>query len=118
MLKSGAAFARAFVKWLAVAAVTGLLGGAVGAAFYLSVAEATELREGHPWLLYLLPVAGVLIAGLYRVTRMEQENTSAIIGSVRSGEGVPLALVPVIFASTALTHLCGGSAGREGPRCR
>ncbi len=114
MLKSGAAFARAFVKWLAVAAVTGLLGGAVGAAFYLSVAEATELREGHPWLLYLLPVAGVLIAGLYRVTRMEQENTSAIIGSVRSGEGVPLALVPVIFASTALTHLCGGSAGREG----
>lgn len=114
MLKSGAAFARAFVKWLAVAAVTGLAGGLVGAAFYLSVAEATELRERFPWLLYLLPAAGVLIAGLYRVTRMEQENTSAIIGSIRSGEGVPLLLVPVIFLSTAATHLCGGSAGREG----
>lgn len=114
MLKSCAAFARAFVKWLAVAAVTGLIGGLVGTAFYLSVAGATELRQAHPWLLYVLPAAGVLIAGMYRVTGMERESTSAIIGSIRSGEGVPLLLVPVIFLSTTATHLCGGSAGREG----
>lgn len=54
------------------------------------------------------------IAWLYRATRMEHEGTSEIIGSIRSGEGVPLVLVPVIFVSTAVTHLCGGSAGREG----
>ena len=114
MLERSAAFARAFVKWLAVAAVTGLIGGLVGSAFYLSVAKATELRGEIPWLLYLLPLAGVAIAWLYRATRMEHEGTSEIIGSIRSGEGVPLVLVPVIFVSTAVTHLCGGSAGREG----
>ena len=114
VLERSAAFARAFVKWLAVAAVTGLIGGLVGSAFYLSVAKATELRGEIPWLLYLLPLAGVAIAWLYRATRMEHEGTSEIIGSIRSGEGVPLVLVPVIFVSTAVTHLCGGSAGREG----
>ena len=111
VLERSAAFARAFVKWLAV---TGLIGGLVGSAFYLSVAKATELRGEIPWLLYLLPLAGVAIAWLYRATRMEHEGTSEIIGSIRSGEGVPLVLVPVIFVSTAVTHLCGGSAGREG----
>ena len=62
VLERSAAFARAFVKWLAVAAVTGLIGGLVGSAFYLSVAKATELRGEIPWLLYLLPLAGVAIA--------------------------------------------------------
>lgn len=114
MLERSAAFARAFVKWLAVAAVTGAAGGLVGSAFYLSVAKATELRDGAPYLLYFLPLAGLAIAFFYRATHMESEGTSAVIGSIRSGEGVPLVLVPVIFISTALTHLCGGSAGREG----
>lgn len=107
-------FFRAFVKWVVIASVTGALGGLVGALFHVAVSEATACRGTYPWLLWLLPAAGLLIAGAYSLTGMEHKNTNAIIDSVHLGERVPLLLVPVIFVSTALTHLCGGSAGREG----
>ena len=103
-----------FVKWLFIAGVTGIVGGLVGTAFNLSVSWATGTRMAHPWLLLLLPVSGLLIAGLYRLTKMENENTNAIIDSIHFGDKVPLMLVPAIFISTTITHLFGGSAGREG----
>ena len=103
-----------FVKWLFIAGVTGIVGGLVGTAFNLSVSWATGTRRAHPWLLLLLPVSGLLIAGLYRLTKMENENTNAIIDSIHFGDKVPLMLVPAIFISTTITHLFGGSAGREG----
>ena len=103
-----------FVKWLFIAGVTGIVGGFVGTAFNLSVSWATGTRMAHPWLLLLLPVSGLLIAGLYRLTKMENENTNAIIDSIHFGDKVPLMLVPAIFISTTITHLFGGSAGREG----
>ena len=112
--KAAGAFARAFVKWLSVAAVTGLLCGLVGSAFYLAVASATELREANPRLLWLLPVTGAAIALLYRVTKLDGLGTDAIIDAIHEGRRISPLLVPVIFVSTALTHLCGGSAGREG----
>jgi H+/Cl- antiporter ClcA len=104
----------AFFKWLVVAGLIGVIGGFIGSLFYISVAGATRLREANPWLLYLLPVGGVLIVLLYRATKMEQENTNAIIDSVHFGDKVPFLLIPDIFLSTVITHLCGGSAGREG----
>ena len=69
-LDAAAAFARAFFKWLAIAAVTGAVSGLVGSAFYASVASATALRETHGWLLWLLPAAGAAIALLYRLTKL------------------------------------------------
>ena len=99
-----------FVKWLFIAGVTGIVGGLVGTAFNLSVSWATGTRMAHPWLLLLLPVSGLLIAGLYRLTKMENENTNAIIDSIHFGDKVPLMLVPAIFISTTITHLFGGSA--------
>ena len=107
-------FVRAFCKWLAVAAVMGLVCGLVGSAFYASVASATNLRALHPWLLWLLPVAGVGIALLYKLTKLDGLGTDAIIDAIHEGRRVSILLVPVIFVSTAATHLFGGSAGREG----
>ncbi len=107
-------FIWAFVKWLAIAVIIGLVGGAVGSVFHLSVDHATAFRIARPWLIWLLPVGGVLIAALYRLTRMEHKNTNAIIDSIHLGEKIPILLVPVIFIATTVTHLCGGSAGREG----
>lgn len=107
-------FVRAFCKWLAVAAVTGLVCGLVGSAFYASVASATNLRTLHPWLLWLLPVAGVGIALLYKLTKLDGLGTDAIIDAIHEGRRISILLVPVIFVSTAATHLFGGSAGREG----
>lgn len=101
-------------KWLAVGGLIGGIGGVIGSVFHIGVNYATQVRLNHPWVLYLLPVLGVIIAGLYRVTKVEGKDTNAVIESVHFGKNVPVLLVPVIFISTVLTHLGGGSAGREG----
>lgn len=109
-----AAFVRAFVKWVLLAAFIGGVGGLVGAAFHISVEKATELRLAHPVLLWLLPVAGIIIVIIYTAANIEGAGTDDILGSIHSGKNIPFLLVPVIFVATVLTHLCGGSAGREG----
>ena len=103
-----------FFKWLLIAGVTGAAGGLVGSAFHISVSRATAFRAGHPWMLYLLPVSGVVIGLIYHLLKTENKNTNTIIDSIHFGDRVPLALVPTIFFSTVITHLFGGSAGREG----
>ena len=76
--------------------------------------HVTEWRAEHIWLLWLLPVAGLAIVALYKVTGCEGMGTNNVIRAVHSGESVSPLLVPAIFFGTVLTHLCGGSAGREG----
>ena len=107
-------YVAVLVKWIAIGFVVGVVGGGVGAAFHIGVEWATELRHAHPQVLWLLPVAGALITLLYRALRLEGEGTNNIIESVHFGKNVPLLLVPLIFVATCLTHLVGGSAGREG----
>ena len=113
-LRAAVRFLRVFAKWLVIASVTGAVGGLIGAAFHLSVDGANGLRASFPWLLWLLPAIGVLIALIYRYTHLESEGTNAVIDSIHLGERIPLALVPVIFASAVLSDLGGRSAGREG----
>ena len=111
---SAANYGKTFLKWAVIAACIGLVGGLVGAAFHMSVNAVTTLRGAHPWLLYLMPPAGFLVVWVYRVTQMEGKGTNDIIHSINFGEKVPLMLTPVIFLATVLTHVVGGSAGREG----
>ena len=103
-----------FFKWIIIAAITGAIGGVIGSLFNLAVRYATTFRTEHAWSLWFLPVGGVLIAGIYSLSKMEHENTNSIIDSIREGTRAPILLTPVIFISTLITHLCGGSAGREG----
>lgn len=112
--KAAGVFARAFLKWLAVAAATGVICGLVGSAFYLAVVSATTLRGENPWLLWLLPVAGAAIALTYKLTKLDGIGTDTVIDAIHEGRVISVLLVPVIFVSTAATHLFGGSAGREG----
>ena len=107
-------YVAALLKWMAVGALVGGVGGFVGAAFHLGVSYATAVRQAHPWILYLLPLGGVVIAGLYKLCRLEGKGTNAVIESVHFGKSVPTLLVPLIFVATVITHLLGGSAGREG----
>lgn len=107
-------YSRALLKWIAVGCIVGCIGGIVGSLFHIGVEMATGLRAQHPWVLYLLPVGGLVIVGLYKLCKVEGKGTNAIIESVHFGKDVPALLVPVIFLSTVLTHLLGGSAGREG----
>ena len=105
---------RVALQWFFLAIPTGLVCGLVGTLFHLSVERVTELRAAQPWLLFLLPAAGLLITALYKITKCEGVGTNNVIRAVQSGEPVSILLVPAIFLGTVLTHLCGGSAGREG----
>ena len=107
-------YAVTLLKWMVLGGVIGLVGGIIGSLFHIGVDTATQVRLAHPGVLYLMPVGGLAIVGLYRLTKTEGKGTNDIIASVHFGEQVPGLLVPVIFVSTVITHLCGGSAGREG----
>ena len=107
-------YIRALGKWISLAVVTGLACGVVGSAFHIGVEGATMLRQLHPWLLWCLPAAGLLVVSIYKLTGTEGQGTNDIIDQVHLGKGLSLLLLPAIFLGTVLTHLCGGSAGREG----
>lgn len=103
------------LKWLVVSSLVGLTGGAVGTAFHIAVAYAGEIRAAHPSLVLLLPVAGAVIALIYKLGKMAEDGgTDLVFTCIRSSEKLPVRMAPLIFISTVLTHLCGGSSGREG----
>ncbi len=108
-------YLKAFFRWILFACVTGLLIGSVGVAFHHGIEFATELRMEHPWLLWLLPLGGVVIALLYQVCGFRQDRgTNFVLVAVRDNERLRLRTAPLIFFATILTHLLGGSSGREG----
>lgn len=105
----------AFFKWLLLACATGLIVGTAGVEFHLGIEYAAQLRANHPWLLFLLPALGLLIVFLYRIGGMEPDpGTNFVLVAVRENQPMPLRMAPMIVLSTILTHLGGGSAGREG----
>ncbi len=104
-----------FVRWVLFSAVIGVVVGLVSSAFYLCFAWATGVQTKWPWLLYLLPVGGAAIALLYRVCGMEKDRgTNFVLVAVREDAPLRLRTAPLVFLSTILTHLLGGSSGREG----
>ena len=59
-------------------------------------------------------VMGLIIVYLYEKFGKDDGGTNQVLSTVRSQDDVPILSAPLIFISTALTHLAGGSAGREG----
>lgn len=94
--------------------LTGIACGFVGMAFHMGIGRAQNLRLDLPWLLYLLPAAGILILLIYKWLDVTGMSMNHVLAASREGKPIPWKLVPAIFAGTILTHLCGGSAGREG----
>lgn len=104
-----------FFAWLCAGLAIGGFVGLVGVAFHLMLEWATEFRMEHPMLLWLLPLGGLAIVLAYRFAGMEKDRgTNFILVAVRSNEPVSFKTAPLIFFSTVVTHLLGGSAGREG----
>jgi len=96
-----------------VAVITGLI-----VAFFLSLLDfAIALRWNNTWLVYLLPLSGVVITVLYQsIGKGTEAGNNLIINEIHDStdEGVPLRMTPLIIFTTVFTHLFGGSAGREG----
>ena len=107
-------YAKALGKWLIVSFLIGGMAGLAGSAFHLGVDAATRFRLAHHWITFFLPLFGLAIVFLYRALQVEDLGTNNVIREVQSGEGLSLKLFPAIFLSTILTHLGGGSVGREG----
>ena len=102
-------------KWLFCSVVCGCFIGSVGAVFHLMLGYVGSLRVEYPFLLFGLPVAGIIIVFMYNIVHEAgNRGTNLVITAIQSNDEVPGRVAPLIIVSTLLTHLCGGSAGREG----
>lgn len=108
-------YIKAFIKWIILSLCVGLVGGAIGSVFHITIDIVTEYRMEHNWVILLLPLGGVLIAFLYKICRkFGKIDTNRVFGAVKTEDKVPVIMAPLIFVSTVITHFMGGSAGREG----
>lgn len=108
-------FVKSVIKWGICSIITGIICGLVGALFYQCIAVATKTRIAHSYLIYFLPIAGLFIVFIYRITNMANDGgTNRVIKSIRTEKRLKFRMAPLIFTGTVVTHLFGGSAGREG----
>ena len=104
------------LRWLLICSLIGALAGTASAGFLVALDWVTRWREGHPWALALLPTGGLLIGLAYHYfgTRVVRGNNLILDEIHRPDQRLPLRMVPLVLGGTLLTHLFGGSAGREG----
>ena len=108
-------YIKVFLKWALLGILMGAIGGVLGAVFHHALHFVTHLRGEHSWLIYLLPVAGLSTVAIYRLKPLQRNRgTNEIIDATLDGKPVSILVAPAIFLATAITHLFGGSAGREG----
>ena len=108
-------YIKTFLKWALLGVLMGAIGGVLGAVFHHVLHFVTHVRSEHTWLVFLLPVGGVLTVALYRLLKLRgNRGTNEIIDATLDGHAVSPLVAPAIFLSAAITHLFGGSAGREG----
>ncbi|KPL90479.1 hypothetical protein SE18_06755 [Herpetosiphon geysericola] len=108
---------RQIGRWTGLALAIGLAAGLASALFLVSLAWVTTLQTNNWWLLLCLPLFGGLVAWLYqRFGQSVAAGNNLIIEQLHSPDllGVPLRMAPLVLLGTVLTHLGGGSAGREG----
>lgn len=108
-------YIQTFVKWIIIASLTGVLGGLIGTAFSHCITYANKINNENWWIVLTMPLGGLVIAALYKLSKIKDSlDTNLVLNSIRTKGYVPWVMSPLIFAGTVITHLVGGSAGREG----
>ena len=103
------------LQWCVYAVVVGVVCGTIAAAFGMVIDAATAARQKYDWLVWLMPVAGLAIVGIYHLSGITKPmGTNRVLLAVKEEEGVAIRMAPLIYISSMLTHLTGGSSGREG----
>lgn len=104
------------LRWLALGSLVGVLAGLGSAVLLLALDWATNTRMAHPWLLWFLPLAGLSVGWLYHTMgRSVEGGNNLLIDEIHDPKRVvPKRMAPLILLGTVVTHLFGGSAGREG----
>ncbi len=108
-------YIRTCVKWCFYSIATGIACGVVGTLLYHMVVKANEIRTEYPNLLWILPIAGLIIVKFYYMLNIpEDKGPDLIFDSVRETNHVPFQVIITSAISTVITHLFGGSSGRVG----
>ena len=104
------------LRWLSLGSLVGMLAGLGSAVLLMALDWATNTRTAHPWLLWFLPVAGLAVGLLYHYTgRSVEGGNNLLIDEIHDPKRVvPKRMAPLILPGTVVTHIFGGSAGREG----
>ncbi|MBS1822778.1 MAG: voltage-gated chloride channel family protein [Acidobacteria bacterium] len=112
------------LRWILLATLAGILGGTASALLLASLNWATDTRESHRWIIALLPMAGFAIGFMYlHLGRSVEGGNDLILDEIHTeipstphtpDRTIPARMTPLILIGTAITHLFGGSAGREG----
>ncbi|MGY3052268.1 H+/Cl- antiporter ClcA [Pedobacter sp. UYEF25] len=110
------AIIRHFIRWTIFVLPVAVVIGSIVALFLWLLSAAIHLRFDHKWLLYLLPIAGLVIHFIYQsVGKSSEKGNNLIMEQIHTeGGGIPKRMAPIILVTTVITHLFGGSAGREG----
>lgn len=116
LVGEGRSLLTLLVKWVALGSAIGVLAGLASAGFLATLHWATDTRLDHPWLLFLLPVAGLAIGLVYHHWGADSAaGNNLILDEIHEPRAwIPRRMAPLIYASTVATQLFGGSAGREG----
>lgn len=103
-------------QWVGLGTAVGVVTGSASALFLFLLDAATRFREGQTWLVFCLPLAGLCLGWVYeRFGEAIQPGTDLVIETIHDdGPEIPLRMAPMVLVGTVLTHLFGGSAGREG----
>lgn len=104
------------LKWLLIAAAVAVLAGTASAGFLLALEWATQTRQAHAWLVWLLPVAGFAVGWLYlRYGSAVEGGANLLIDEIHDPKKIiPLRMAPLVLGGTVVSHLFGASVGREG----
>ena len=107
---------RYLLRWVPISTLAGALGGTASAFLLWSLVVATTLRESHRWLIAFLPIAGLCVGLMYRKfgSAVEAGNNLVLDEIHDPKRTIPIRMTPLILVGTFITHLFGGSAGREG----
>ena len=104
------------VKWLSLAIVSGILVGSASALLLVSLFWATDTREANKWIIWLLPIGGLVVGLMYHYWgKSVVKGNNQLIDELHNPKNIiPFKMAPLIYIGTVITHLFGGSAGREG----
>ena len=116
MLSESTSMARHLLRWIPISSLVGVLGGSASALLLVSLNWATDTREAHKWIIAFLPFAGLLVGLLYKYlgSSVEAGNNHVLDEIHDPQRTIPVRMTPLILVGTFVTHLFGGSAGREG----
>ena len=86
------------LKWMLCSIASGIVIGLIGAFFHSLLDLAAEIRTAHPWILFLLPISGIIIVFIYRLSGCKSsKGTNLVITAIQSNEEVPLKMTPLII---------------------